>query len=208
MNACRRCFSPPGATLAAVLLAGSLAGCAAGGPSTTGTTASVAAATAAPTGAPVATPTSRPTVGFANPASGGAPTPDARPVDGAIVGRAVCNQTVYATPAGPGQWRDSTMECTVSSPDSRIAGAETVQVNLNMLSDERAFIWGTTRLETSAGSWEGRYAALADAPYPEGTHHIGAVLVGNGAHAGQRLSTAWITAGDGYDVLAWIEPAK
>lgn len=127
-----------------------------------------------------------------------------------IVGRAVCKQTVYATAAGPGQWRNSEIVCEVSSADARVAGAQTVEVNVNILSDASAFLWGSARLVTDAGSWEGRYAAFADPPYPEGTHHVGAVFSGRGGYAGLRLSETMTTGptGEDYEVLAWIEPAS
>ena len=120
-----------------------------------------------------------------------------------------CKQTVYATSAGPGQWRNSEIVCEVSSADARVAGTQTVEVNVNVLSDASAFLWGSARLVTDAGSWEGRYAAFADPPYPEGTHHVGAVFSGHGGYAGLRLSETMTTGptGEDYQVLAWVEPA-
>jgi hypothetical protein len=189
--------------LATLAIAGLIGGCASGTAATAPAPGSLAAAVAAPTAAATPEPTATP-----------APAAEAEPATslaGAVVtGRAVCIQTASATSVAPGQWRGSAISCEVRSADPRLAGRQTVHVNVNVLADERAFIWGTSRLETSQGTWEGPYAAMAEAPYPKGTHHIGAVLDGTGADAGLRMLTTWTTgsSGEDYDVLAWIEPLQ
>ncbi len=140
---------------------------------------------------------------FVPTASSGGPSPEGEIT---IIGRAVCRQTAYASSAGPGQWRGSAITCDVSSSDARVAGTQTIGVSVNVRSDASAFVWGPSSLENAAGTWEGRYAAFVEAPYPDGTHHVGAVLTGSSGYVGLRLSETWTTSGDGYDVLAWIEP--
>ncbi len=199
--------------LAVLSIAGFLGACASSPvstPAATGTTPAAGATASLSTITPTPTAASTPEAVVRVTVGPPVAVPGSPAAEATIVGRAVCKQTVYATSAGPGQWRNSEIVCEVSSADARVAGTQTVEVNVNVLSDASAFLWGSARLVTDAGSWEGRYAAFAEASYPEGTHHVGAVLSGSGGYAGLRLSETMTTGptGEDYEVLAWIEPAS
>ena len=167
-----------GAALVALVLLAGTAGCSGNG-------------AASPTVAPTATPPP--------------PGPTLSDADLETIGTTSCVQTRAATSVGTGQWRNSAIRCEVAAPDARVAGTYLIEINLNILGDGRAFMWGALTATNDGGSWQGQWTGVAEATYPNGTHRIGVLLDGAGAYAGLRSQQVWVTKAPGYQVLFRVE---
>ena len=144
------------------------------------------------------------------------PTPWARGPATLVQGTELCTTSAAVpqpTPDASGEFsaRDVVRACTAEFNDARVSGPKFVSLNYTGWGtgpEAGAFVqWGTARIETADGTWEGTFSGAYTAATGD---MVSAWLEGTGAYEGLSLFE-WIaappgTASTGYPVIGLIFP--